>query len=352
MECFRIDEGGYTGFDLLNQDQPFQGASAIAISDSDAARLIKDYFPRMKAQELKYKALSRRSGNHPQLLALIQELLKNYKSVTYVCDKRFLLILMFLDHVIEPFYYERGIDFYENGQNFAAGSLLARAGPTLLGEDTFSCLLINFQRAVKEKTPESINSLVAAARKTQWQQLPELLGPLVQGHRECFSEISSPTVSTDAAIVVLQSIISRLEVISHGPYSVEHDRSENLLRYHKLLQDFIAHDQEVEFRQSEIASIKFPLKLVGVTQVDSKLSPSVQLADVMIGAAIEAASSLIGLRSGGLDPKVLLSLYSEEQFIHLVPSIDFEEQRKFREGSQAHQMINYFSKNFFGTDRV
>lgn len=144
----------------------------------------------------------------------------------------------------------------------------------------------------------------------------------------------------------------RMEVISHGPYSVEHDRSENLLRYHKLLQDFIAHDQEVEFRQSEIASIKFPLKLVGVTQVDSKLSPSVQLADVMIGAAIEAASSLIGLRSGGLDPKVLLSLYSEEQFIHLVPSIDFEEQRKFREGSQAHQMINYFSKNFFGTDRV
>lgn len=28
MECFRIDEGGYTGFDLLNLDQRFQGAAA------------------------------------------------------------------------------------------------------------------------------------------------------------------------------------------------------------------------------------------------------------------------------------------------------------------------------------
>jgi len=38
MECFRIDESGYTGSDLLNPDQRFQGAAAIAIRDQDAAR--------------------------------------------------------------------------------------------------------------------------------------------------------------------------------------------------------------------------------------------------------------------------------------------------------------------------
>ncbi|KQM72977.1 hypothetical protein ASE72_19010 [Sphingomonas sp. Leaf20] len=37
MECFRIDESGYTGFDLLNRDQRFQGATAVAISDADAS---------------------------------------------------------------------------------------------------------------------------------------------------------------------------------------------------------------------------------------------------------------------------------------------------------------------------
>jgi len=58
----------------------------------------------------------------------------------------------------------------------------------------------------------------------------------------------------------------------------------------------------------------------------------VQLADVMIGAAIEAANNLAGLRIGGLDPEVLTSLYREDQFIHLLPSIDFDEQRRFRQG--------------------
>jgi hypothetical protein len=104
MECFRIDESGYTGFDLLNSDQRFQGASAIAISDEDASRLIKEYFPKLQAPELKYRSLSRRSSNHRPLLSLQRDLLTNHKSVTYVCDKRFLLVLMFLDCAVEPFY--------------------------------------------------------------------------------------------------------------------------------------------------------------------------------------------------------------------------------------------------------
>src|SRR5882757_6787903 len=100
---------------------------------------------------------------------------------------------------------------------------------------------------------------------------------------------------------------------------------------------------EIEFRQSEIAAIKFPLKLAEVAQVDSKTSPAVQLADVMIGAAIEAGNNLAGLRSGGPDPGAVMSLYAENQFIHLTPSTDFEEQRRFRQGTQAAEVIDYFA---------
>ncbi len=75
MECFRIDESGYTGFDLLNPEQRFQGAAAIAIEDKEAARLIKEHFPRLQADELKFRALSRRPVNHPRLIAMLGDLL-------------------------------------------------------------------------------------------------------------------------------------------------------------------------------------------------------------------------------------------------------------------------------------
>lgn len=71
-----------------------------------------------------------------------------------------------------------------------------------------------------------------------------------------------------------------------------------------------------------------------------------QIADVMIGAAIEAANGLTGLRAPLLDPQEVMSLYAEDQFIHMVPSLDFEQQKRFRQGTQASEMIEYFAKNF------
>jgi hypothetical protein len=347
MECFRIDESGYTGFDLLNPDQRFQGATAIAIDDDEARRLIREHFPKLQADELKYRALARRPSNHPRLLALQHDLLTHYKCVTYVCSKRFLLLLMFLDYAVEPFYYERGLDFYQDGQNYSLASLMYAIGPTLLGRDAFDQLLACFQRAVKEKTQEALADLVRAARATRWQELPEALGPLARfAAPECLQAIATPGVSTDAALVVLQSLVSRLEVMTCGPYRVEHDQSKNLLTYHDLLQRYIDHDEAITFRQSEIASITFPLKLQSVTQVNSKTSPAVQLADVMIGAAIEAANTLAGHRTGALDARAVMTLYADHQLIHMLPSIDFKEQKRFRQGSQAAQVIDYFAKNF------
>ena len=260
MECFHIDESGYTGFDLLNAEQRFQGATAVAISDEAAARLIQAHFPKLQAPELKYRALARRPGYRQPLLDLQCAVLSQHKCVTYVCDKRFLLTLMLLDYAVEPFYYERSEDFYKDGQNYALASLLHTVGPALLGKAAFDDLLTAFQSAVKEKTPQALEALVNAARKLNWHELPEALGPIALGAPECLSAIATPGVSTDAAMVVLQSLISRMEVMAAGPYRVEHDQSKNLLTYHELLQRYINHQDEVEFRQTQIAGIRFPLK--------------------------------------------------------------------------------------------
>jgi hypothetical protein len=347
MECFRIDESGYTGFDLLNPEQRFQGATAIAIEDDEAKRLIREHFPKLQADELKYRALARRPANHLRLVALQRDLLTHHKCVTYVCDKRFLLLLMFLDYAVEPFYYELDIDFYKDGQNYALASLLYTAGPTLLGKGALDRLLASFQRAVKEKSPEALADLVKTARDSHWRKLPEALGPLAQfAAPQCLQAIATPGVTTDAAFVVLQSLVSRMETMAGGPYRVEHDQSKNLITYHDLLQRYIRHEDAITFRQSEIASITFPLKLQSVVQVDSKTSPAVQLADVMIGAAIEAVNTLTGQRAGALDAREVMALYADHQLIHLLPSIDFEEQKRFRQGTQAAQAIDYFAENF------
>jgi hypothetical protein len=253
---------------------------------------------------------------------------------------------MLLEYAAEPYYYARSVDFYKDGLNYSLASLLCKAGPTLFGKTEFEDLLVAFQRAVKEKTPRALGAMVRVVRKLEWRELPEALGPLVLGAPECLSAIANPDVSTDAAMVVLQSLISRMEVMAAGPYRVEHDQSKNLRTYHELLQRYIDHQDEVEFRVTQIAAMRFPLKLSSVTQIDSKTSAAVQIADVMIGAAIEAVNGLTGQRTPLLDPLAVLSLYADDQLIYLAPSIDFEEQKQFRNGTQTGQLIDYLAEHF------
>lgn len=134
--------------------------------------------------------------------------------------------------------------------------------------------------------------------------------------------------------------------MADGPYRVEHDQSKNLLVYHDLLEQIARHEADAEFLYSQVSRLAFPLKLSEVTQVDSKASSAVQLADVLVGAAIQATNTMSGHRAGGLDPEALLSLYSDDQFIHLVPSIDFDEEKRFRRGTQSAESIDYFASNF------
>ncbi|WP_293455534.1 hypothetical protein [Phenylobacterium sp.] len=268
-------------------------------------------------------------------------------------DKRYMLVLMFCDYAVEPWYYKRGAEFYADGQNYAMGSLLSVVGPTMLGAEPFEAMLAAFQLAMKEKTPESLNALVAAARRTNWQAFPEAIGPLARDAcPDCLRAIATPGISTDLAMVVMQALISRMEIMSDGPYRVEHDESKNLATYHELLQAFIDHTDEVELRQTAIASFKFPLKLTEVAQVDSKTCPAIQLADVMIGAALEAGNIMTGQRTDGLDPDALLPLFKDDQLIHMLPDLDFEAQKEFRRGTQASEVIDYFAANFASKGRV
>ncbi len=66
----------------------------------------------------------------------------------------------------------------------------------------------------------------------------------------------------------------------------------------------------------------------------------------MVGAALDAANLMIGHRTGELDPNKLMPVYAPEQFIHLVPDLDFKRQREFRADTQASEMIDYFARHF------
>ncbi|EPX0471978.1 DUF3800 domain-containing protein [Escherichia coli] len=346
MITFSMDESGYTGYDLLHKEQKFQGASSILINHDDASRLIKEYFPKLQADELKYSSLKRRDSNRKPLFELQKHLLSNYPCITCVGDKRFLLILMFIDYAVEPFYYDFGINLYEDGGNFSMASMVYYVGPAYYGS-AFDDVLLQFQNAMKEKTLDSVSLLISKIRRLDWQRLKEFFGPLAFNPPDCIDAIMTDGISTDASFTILNALISRTEMMSSGEYAIEHDRSKNLLTYNERLNFLINCDKEGEFKHSEIATISFPLNLKKVYQIDSKESPSVQLCDVLIGACIESVYQLMD--SKVLNQNSVLSLYQDSQLIHFIPDIDFEGQKKFRKGSQSEEYLTFIQNEIYSS---
>ena len=185
MKTVYIDESGYTGADLLNKDQPFQGASAICISEEEAREKIEKHFPTIKSSELKYGSLARRSSNWDGLLELQKDLLDNYECISYVCDKRYLLILHFLSYAVEPYYFDKKVDFYKDGQNYSMASLLYYTGDTLLRNQNFRDILILFQKVMRQKTKESMYDLIQKVKGSPWREFPEAFGPLAMDSASC-----------------------------------------------------------------------------------------------------------------------------------------------------------------------
>lgn len=343
MSIFSIDESGYTGRDLLQKSQPWQGASAVKISHDDAFYLIKQHFPKRKAPELKFSSLKRRDSYQKPIFTLQQELLTNFPCVTCVADKRFILIQMFIEYAVEPFYYDHGINLYENGGNVSMASMAYYVCQGYFGKD-FDNILLSFQNAMHEKTHASVKTLIDNVKAVNWRLLPEVLGPLALEHQGCIEAIINPKITTDAAFIILQALISRTELMSEGPYSIEHDRSKNLLQYNEYLSMLINCRTPAEFKMSEIASIKFPLKLKNVQQVDSELSPAVQLCDVLIGSTISGVRDYLHDKSMSFYSP--LRLYKGNQIIHFIPDIDFEGQQKFRRDGQGNEYLDFIADQF------
>ncbi|MFZ4214603.1 hypothetical protein ACOZB2_24695 [Pantoea endophytica] len=88
-----------------------------------------------------------------------------------------MLILMFIDYTVEPFYYDLGVNLYEDAGDLSIASLAYYLGPGYFGSN-FDNILQAFQLAMREKTPYTVNALSARIREVDWHQFPEFLGPM------------------------------------------------------------------------------------------------------------------------------------------------------------------------------
>ena len=115
-----IDECGYTGEDLFNEDQPVFVLSSTNLSEDVCQDLKGKHFSKVNAQELKHSRLAKNFNQQKMVINLLHDLAAHSESVKFaIAHKRYILVTKIVDILIEPMAYEDGLDFYKNGLNIA-----------------------------------------------------------------------------------------------------------------------------------------------------------------------------------------------------------------------------------------
>ena len=98
-----FDESGFTGYDLLNKDQPIFAISSTDISPQRAESILKTSFPKYQGDEFKFSNLWR-SANKQGLINFSQNIAPYKENVfTWINQKKFTVLALMVDRLIEPY---------------------------------------------------------------------------------------------------------------------------------------------------------------------------------------------------------------------------------------------------------
>ena len=332
-----FDESGFTGTNLLNQDQTVFTYAAVGLDNQNANELIniiRTNYP-TQAQELKFKNYSKSSKCEDFCLFVIN-LLKDYAGVI-VFDKKFALCAKFFEYMFEPVIAEFNSHFY--AANFHL--FITYRIYDLLGNLQQTPLLANFenvmtqdnkylefqnfvsdifpklsiQRKSKRTFEENVYTFISLNRRLIEQELKDLSG-------------NTPTDKytldlTTTAFLNLCGFMSE----KFGEVEPVYDDSKMMDAHKNIFDGFVG--REIEFQVPSFDR-KFKVHITKeLVSANSKLEPAIQLADLLAGITSYAYSNanqviIDSLIENGLIASAIIPRTIEMDIINLFPN-EYEE---------------------------
>ena len=125
MATFYVDEAGFTGEDLLADDQPVFVEATSDYSLQEAETLIGDIFRGLKREELKHGRLVRNLKNRERIVELVRVVASQpERAATWIAHKEFGLVTLIVEWWMEPLAYRGGLNLYKDGANHAMANML------------------------------------------------------------------------------------------------------------------------------------------------------------------------------------------------------------------------------------
>ena len=292
MPTFFVDETGFTGEDLLAENQPLFAQASVDYSDNEAQEIIGDVFADVQAQELKHSRLARNERHQTRIVELIRILAQGPDRLSvWTAHKEYALLTLVIDNWVEPLANQTGLNLYKDGANLGMANMMFYCLQGFWSAEFRQRLLLRFQRMFRSRSPERfgqcqrfVNAAYQQSNENQYDII-RYLWPSFEllGHRHV---VALPKHVLDLSIPGLAYIGHSWRQKSEGPWEVVYDQSSMVARQQWIWDALSSPDiPKREFvHPSGIAT--FPMNVAKTRFGDSAQELQLQICDLLAGATV------------------------------------------------------------------
>lgn len=316
-----IDECGYTGEDLFNQDQPVFCLASTSLSESLCAELLHANMGNIKSAELKHTALARKPRTQTQVVDLLKALTVYSDNIRFsIAHKQYTLLTKIVDLLIEPLAYDDGVEFYKDGFNIAYSNVFYILAKYIVGEQFFLKMLRNFQRLMRERTLRAYREFFQLFFEVG---LPKDFVEHTIFLRAVHSRYGTgilteiPKDSLDIAVNMAFNLVALWSANTKDNLKIIHDRSSAIAKNKRIWDHIVSPEIPARTVGMDRRLMHFPLRVISTELGESRTYSGLQLVDILAGAMTRRAKWEIN----GRDPNDVYSAMLAEFLPDAFPGI-------------------------------
>jgi hypothetical protein len=289
MRTYYVDETGFTGEDLLSEDQPIFVQATNDFSNDEANQLIASTFSGVGSAELKYSRLAR-NGHYDKIIELVRILAVDpVRAGVWVAHKEYALMTLIVEWWMEPFAHMVGLNLYEDGANHGMANMLFYCLEGFWSAAFRRKLFLHFQRMFRSRTVERFEECRTFVEKEKMRVVDSqdeilryfsLSFPML-GLRHV---VELPERVLDIALPGLIDLGHKWNERHSGPWEVVHDQSSNMAKQKWMWDVYSSPSLEAARFESPGLIAQFPMNVIQTRFGDSAQEKQLQICDILAGA--------------------------------------------------------------------
>lgn len=287
-----FDESGYTGYNMLDPDQPIFTLASSDVDDKEAEEILRRSFPDYRGAEFKFTNIWR-SGRHRERLVDFATHLGqlDHRAYLWMLDKKFVVLTKIVDFLIEPYITDAGYDFYSDGfcwkyTNYIHFGIENFGEPELL--DRLLTVYQDFSRSPSGEALTVLQNQLNLFVKSVPEELQVFFDQMALGAQlfEEYNNLKTFKSTNEVHVTSMLAVVGHWRNNYSEDFKIVHDASANFFRHKEMWENITNNNVPKQMHPlGDGSSVEFPLRVTSTEPVDSKDSCAVQFCDVLAGLA-------------------------------------------------------------------